>query len=85
MEPSDSFGNAGRTNLLAGMARPRGYLKLARRVGALKDNTRDNVSRSQLATLESGYLTLARSAQVLRRSIRLQRALEKRAMEKWRR
>src|SRR5262245_57626153 len=60
------------------MGRPRKYLKLAERCRGLKDQARDNVSRGQLATLEHSYLTLAKSSRMLRRSIRLQRALERR-------
>lgn len=63
---------------LAGMKRAREYLKLAKRVGALKDQARDELSRGQLATLEHSYLTLAKSSQILRRSIRLQKAIERR-------
>lgn len=47
-------------------------------MGALKDEARDNLSRVQLATLEQSYLTLAKSSQVLRRSLRLQRTIERR-------
>lgn len=70
--------NVARGYLLAGMKRARGYLKLAQRYGASKERARDNISRSQLSTLENSYLTLAKSSQVLRRSLRLQKALEKR-------
>jgi hypothetical protein len=64
--------------LLSRMTRPREYLKRAKRCRELKDQARDNVSRNQLATLEHSYLTLAESSRVLRRSVRLQRALERR-------
>ena len=60
--------------------RPRAYLKLAKRYGELKDQARGNVSRSQFTTLEHSYLTLAQSCQMLRRSVRLQKALERRHM-----
>ena len=62
--------------LLAGM-RPRRYLKLAKLYGELREQARDNASRNQLATLEHSYLTLAESSQLLRRSVRLQKLLEK--------
>lgn len=42
------------------------------------DRTRDSVDRSNLASLEYSYLTLAKSSQVLRRSVRAQKALERR-------
>ena len=63
--------------LLSKMTRPREYLKRAKRCRELKDQAQDNVSRNQLATLEYSYLTLAESSQVLRRSVRLQKALER--------
>lgn len=40
--------------------------------------TRDSVDRSNLASLEYSYLTLAKSSQVLRRAVRVQKALERR-------
>lgn len=60
------------------MKRPRGYFKLAKHCRELMDRTRDKVDRSNLATLEYSYLTLAKSSQVLRRSLRAQKALERR-------
>ena len=59
------------------MNRPREYLKLAKRCRELKDQARDVVSRSDLATLESSYLTLAESVRVLRRSNRVHKKLER--------
>ena len=52
--------------------------KLATHCRELKDQALDNVSRSQLATLEYSYLMLAKSSQMLRRSVRLQKVLERR-------
>ena len=59
------------------MNRPREYLKLAKRCRELKDQARDVVSRSDLATLEYSYLTLAESVRVLRRSNRVHKKLER--------
>jgi hypothetical protein len=59
------------------MIRPREYLKLTKRCRALKDEARDVVSRSDLATLEYSYLTLAESVRVLRRSNRVHKKLER--------
>ena len=63
--------------LLAGM-RPRGYFKLTKHCRELMDRTRNNVDRNNLATLEYSYLILAKSSQVLRRSVRAHKALERR-------
>ena len=62
---------------LPSMKRPRAYLKLAKHCRELRDQARDNVSRSGLATLEWSHLTLAESSQVLRRSVRVQKRLER--------
>ena len=70
--------NVARGFLLARMNRPRQYLKRARRCRELRDEAQDNASRSQLATLERSYIMLAESSRVLRRSVRLQKALERR-------
>ena len=70
--------NAPRGLLLAGMKRARGFLKLARRYRESKELAADNASRNQLSALENSYLTLAKSSQALRRSLRLQKALERR-------
>ena len=70
--------NAARGLLLASMKRARGYFKLAKRCRGLIDQTRDKVDRNNLATLEYSYLALAKSSQVLRRSVRVQKTLERR-------
>ena len=60
------------------MKRARGYFKLAMRCRGLIDRTRDNVDQNNLATLEYSYLTLAKSSQLLRRAVRVQKKLDRR-------